>query len=104
MKCDLCAKFKAQRSQNDLSLQAKRDLRDQKRAHLGKVILERQAWHKRISLCKSTVEGKDPDCFAIYLDGMDQEKTDIPRMKTTDVRAFGKPLKVRSLLFLRVIF
>jgi hypothetical protein len=33
--------------------------------------------------------------MAIYLDGMDQEKTDIPRLPSIDIREYGTSMKVR---------
>jgi hypothetical protein len=61
-----------------------------KRDHMLLVVTERQYWHKRINQCK-----KDPNYFAIYLDGMDQDKTDIPRMTSVNAREYGKSLKMR---------
>ncbi len=37
----------------------------------------------------------DEECATIYLDGMDQQKTDIPRLRTQDIREITQPMKVR---------
>jgi hypothetical protein len=66
------------------------EIKKEKNEHMKQVIAERQTWHQRIKEYKTT----DNAC-AIYLDGMDQEKTDIPNLPNIDVKSFGSNLKVR---------
>jgi hypothetical protein len=54
---------------------------------------ERKTLHARIHQGLTT-----DDSFMIYLDGMDQEKTDIPRLSMVDTNEFGSRMKVRSVL------
>jgi transposase-like protein len=99
VKCDVCAKCKAKRQQKKLTPAEIKAIKDEKYEHLKQVIGERQSWHDRISRSKNTTE-----CIAIYLDGMDQEKTDIPRLSATDVGTFGSTMKVRFEHFLLILF
>lgn len=58
------------------------------------MVAERRAWHDR----RDQSLESERDYAAIYLDGMDQAKTDIPRLPTQDIRDIkdlNKPLKVR---------
>jgi hypothetical protein len=58
---------------------------------MREMIRERHLWHERIQTCK-----RQPDeCMAIYLDGMDQDKTDIPRVANQNFKDLADPMKVR---------
>ena len=91
MKCELCAKCHAELQRKDLSADQKAATRAVKQAHLHQILKERQSWHARILECQTS-----DDRLAIYLDGMDQDKTDIPRLPTQDVKEIiSAPMKVR---------
>jgi hypothetical protein len=73
-----------------LSIEEIEAITKEKSDHLERVIGERRAWHARIRECKTS-----DDVFAIYLDGMDQDKTDIPRLTNINIKEFGSNMKVR---------
>ena len=49
--------------------------RKEREEHIERVVGEKQGWHARMKECLRP----DADSLAIFLDGMDQDKTDIPR-------------------------
>jgi len=54
------------------------------KVHLDHVIGERKSWHHRMLECKNSL---DEETMAIYIDGMDQEKTWIPRLAYKSIDA-----------------
>ena len=60
---------------------------------MDRVLAERLSWHNRMQECRDSL---NEDVMAIYLDGMDQEKTWIPKLsyKEQDKKA-DKVLKCR---------
>jgi len=76
VKCKVCAECKRQLELKDLDPQTRSDVLAQKKQHRQLLYKERKSWHERMreSLTQE-------DCLTIYLDAMDQEKTDIPRLK-----------------------
>jgi hypothetical protein len=94
VKCELCAECKAKLTGKQLSPEERKSVKEARETHLQQVLKERQAWHRRIEKCKTSDE-----CLAIYLDGMDQDKTDIPRLTTQDVKELTEPMKVRFVFF-----
>lgn len=69
----------------------KASLMEKRSKHLLKVCDERKIFHGHIQ------ESLRPNSqsLVIYLDGMDQQKTDIPRLRSQDVKETGSILKVR---------
>ena len=91
---------------SNLSPEEKNELKKQRHEHLQTVMQERAAWHRRIRLATNppppplgSLDSRPPH-MAIYLDGMDQDKTDIPAMGDEEAQKYGKPMKCRySLVF-----
>lgn len=59
-------------------------------------------WHARRDRCLES----DRDYATIYLDGMDQNKTDIPRLLAQDIREAyaANPMKVRYFFIMLLLF
>jgi len=64
-------------------------VRDEREKHLQHILKERMLWHERMEECREATQNQ---VMAIYLDGMDQKKTDIPWTTNYD---FDKRMKVR---------
>ena len=97
-------RYKEQCKNKSLTTQERKALKDDRAEHLQVVIKERLAWHRRIRLCTSAPSSLDlvPDrlpSMAIYLDGMDQAKTDLPGMSQDEVTKHGAQMKCRFSLF-----
>ena len=90
MKCKVCATCSDTIKNKTLSKELRQKERDKYEAHLKEVMKERLQWHYRRDHCLESEE-----CATIYLDGMDQQKTDIPRLTTQDIREITQPMKVR---------
>lgn len=106
VKCETCIAIRAKLQKDSKStLEEKAAARQEKHEHLLLVGKERHAWHYRMFQAKTS-----KDTAAIYLDGMDQNKTEIPQVKhakhLNDVNL--KPLKTRLtwpiLLFIDSVF
>ena len=95
MKCTECSDFtrRLRQTQPKLSEEEKKVVRDERKVHLDRVLAERLSWHNRMQECRDSL---NEDVMAIYLDGMDQEKTWIPKLsyKEQDKKA-DKVLKCR---------
>ena len=74
-----------------ISKEVKQKEREKYEAHRKEVMKERLQWHYRRDNCLES----DEECATIYLDGMDQQKTDILRLCTQDIREITQPMKVR---------
>ncbi len=91
VKCKICASCNDIIRNTNYTKERRKQERKTYEAHLIEVMKERLRWHYRRDDCLAS-EG---ECAAIYLDGMDQQKTDIPRLCTQDIREISKPMKVR---------
>lgn len=95
MKCDDCAGFDAKlRATNPQpSKEMKAKIREERKKHLDIILGERKAWHARILECADSL---DEEVMAIYIDGMDQDKTWIPHVPHKEQDKMSeKVLKVR---------
>lgn len=91
VKCKICAACNAVLKNKSTPKELKIKEREKYEAHLKEVMKERLQWHYRRDHCLESEE----ECATIYLDGMDQQKTDIPRLRTQDIREITQPMKVR---------
>lgn len=94
VKCKFCGQYNAILRNSSTDKEERKLIRAKYEAHLQEVVAERRAWHDR----RDQSLESERDYAAIYLDGMDQAKTDIPRLPTQDIRDIkdlNKPLKVR---------
>ena len=97
-------RYNDQRRNKDLTAQERKALKEERDEHIQVVIRERLAWHRRIKLATSAPSSLGspdpirPPCMAIYLDGMDQAKTDLPGMSQDEVNKHGNPMKCRCSL------
>lgn len=86
LKCSDPKPTKAERNQ----------IKEEQKVHLDRVLGERLAWHMRIQECRDSL---DESVMAIYLDGMDQDKTWVPRVSFRETDKKTDPvLKVRYTL------
>ena len=94
MKCNECSDFTRRlRATPRPTEEEKKKIREDRKRHHDKVLAERLSWHNRMQECRDSL---NEDIMAIYLDGMDQEKTWIPKIsyKEQDKKA-DKVLKCR---------
>ncbi len=97
MKCEVCAECASRLRQLNLTTEEKAETRAERKVHLDRVVAERMAWHNRIIECRDSL---DESVMAIYLDGMDQEKTWIPHVPYKEQDKLSeKVLKVRYAFF-----
>lgn len=99
MKCKVCAACSEIIKNKSLPKETRQKEREKYEAHLKEVLQERLEWHHRRDHCLESEE-----CATIYLDGMDQQKTDIPRLTTQDIREITNPMKVRYDLWFFFVF
>ena len=101
----MCNKYKDSRTNSALSAAEKKEAKKQQDEHLQQVVKERLALHQRIRSATSPHPPGSPDprppFMKIYLDGMDQEKTDIPHMEKDEIQKHGKPMKCRCSCLIR---
>ncbi len=90
MKCEICGRFKEQISNPNLTREEKKQARQKFDVHLQLIQNERRLMHQRMKQCMS-----DAKRMLIYLDTMDQDKTDIPRLQHMNVKEGHTALKVR---------